>query len=75
MNQQTISPNLMATIKKAQVDEETGAILYAFMALREKDGHNQKILQQMAADEKTHAETGGVIPGKSSGLKKVKYFG
>ena len=72
MNQQTISPNLMATIKKAQVDEETGAILYAFMALREKDGHNQKILQQMAADEKTHAETWRRYTGEKLRPKKSK---
>lgn len=72
MNQQTISPNLMATIKKAQVDEETGAILYAFMALREKDGHNQKILQQMAADEKTHAETWRHYTGEKLRPKKSK---
>ena len=72
MNQQTISPNLMATIRKAQVDEETGAILYAFMARREKNSHNQKILQQMAADEKTHAETWRRYTGEKLRPKKSK---
>ena len=41
MNKQEISPELMDTIRKAQVDEETGAIMYAFMAQREKNGKNK----------------------------------
>lgn len=31
-----LTPELMNTVRKAQIDEETGAILYAYMAKRER---------------------------------------
>ena len=46
----------MKLVKKAQIDEEQGAILYEFMAKKEKNEENKKILMQMAKDEKKHAE-------------------
>lgn len=72
MNKQEISPELMATIRKAQVDEETGAIMYAFMAQREKNGKNKELLQQMATDEKIHAETWRNYTGEQLKPKKGK---
>ena len=72
MNKQEISPELMATIRKAQVDEETGAIMYAFMAQREKNGKNKELLQQMATDEKIHAEPWRNYTGEQLKPKKGK---
>ena len=56
MSQKQISKELMKLVQKAQIDEEQGAILYAFMAKREKNEENKKILIQMSKDEKIHAE-------------------
>ena len=56
MSKEQISNELMKLIKKAQIDEEQGAILYEFMAKREKNEENKKILMQMSKDEKKHAE-------------------
>lgn len=50
-----ISSSLKASILKAQIDEKVGAALYAFMAKREKDPENKRLLSQMAADEHRHA--------------------
>ena len=56
MSEKTISPELMKLVKKAQIDEEQGAILYSFMAKREKNEENKKLLEKMSEDEKAHAE-------------------
>ena len=56
MNKNKISNELIKLVKKAQIDEEEGAILYEFMAKKEKNEENKKILQQMTKDEKKHAE-------------------
>ena len=56
MSKKQISNELMRLIKKAQIDEEQGAILYEFMAKKEKNEENKKVLMQMSKDEKKHAE-------------------
>jgi len=56
MSKNEISNKLMKLVKKAQIDEEQGAILYEFMAKKEKNEQNKKILIQMSKDEKKHAE-------------------
>lgn len=56
MSKEVISNELMKLVKKAQIDEEQGAILYEFMAKKEKNEENKKILMQMSKDEKKHAE-------------------
>ena len=56
MSEKQISSELIKFVKKAQIDEEQGAILYAFMAKREKNEENKKLLEQMSKDEKNHAE-------------------
>ena len=56
MSKEQISNELIRLVKKAQIDEEQGAILYEFMAKKEKNEENKKILMQMAKDEKKHAE-------------------
>ena len=55
MSEKQISKELMKLVKKAQIDEEQGAILYAFMAKREKNEENKKLLEQMSKDEANHA--------------------
>ena len=56
MSEKQISAELIKLVKKAQIDEEQGAILYEFMAKKEKNEENKKILMQMSKDEKKHAE-------------------
>ncbi|MBQ2916589.1 MAG: VIT1/CCC1 transporter family protein [Clostridia bacterium] len=55
MSEKQISKELMKLVKKAQVDEEQGTILYAFMTKREKNEENKKLLEQMSKDEAKHA--------------------
>jgi VIT1/CCC1 family predicted Fe2+/Mn2+ transporter len=55
MSKEQISNEVMKLVKKAQIDEELGAILYEFMAKKEKNDENKKILMQMSKDEKRHA--------------------
>ena len=56
MSKEDISNELIKLVKKAQIDEEQGAILYEFMAKREKNEENKKLLEQMAKDEGIHAK-------------------
>ena len=65
MSKEQISNELMKLIKKAQIDEEQGAILYEFMAKKEKNEENKKILMQMSKDEKRHAEVWKKITNKN----------
>ena len=55
MSEKQISKELMKLVKKAQIDEEQGTILYAYMAKREKNEENKKLLEQMSKDEAKHA--------------------
>lgn len=71
MSEKQISNELMKLVKKAQVDEEMGGILYAFMAKREKDVENKKLLEQMSKDEKVHADVWKSITNKN--LKPNKF--
>lgn len=60
-----ISAGVMEAVGKAQIDEEAGAVLYAYMAKREKKPENRKLLEQMAADEKRHAAVWQGITGEN----------
>ena len=71
MSEKQISNELMKLVKKAQIDEEQGAILYAFMAKREKNEDNKKLLEKMSQDEKIHAEVWKSITKKN--LKPNKF--
>ena len=55
MSKKQIGKELMKLVKKAQIDEEEGTILYTFMAKREKNEENKKLLEQMSKDEANHA--------------------
>ena len=65
MSKQQISEELMRLVKKAQIDEEQGAILYEFMAKKEKNEENKKLLIQMSKDEKKHAAIWKSITNKN----------
>ena len=71
MSEKQISGELMKLVKKAQIDEEQGSILYAFMAKREKNEENKKLLEQMSKDERVHAEVWKSITKKN--LKPNKF--
>ena len=71
MSEKTISSELMKLVKKAQIDEEQGAILYSYMAKREKNKENKKLLEKMSEDEKAHAEVWKNITKKN--LKPNKF--
>lgn len=70
--EQKISPELLKQIKKSQLDEETGAIIYTYMASREKNAENKTILQEMSADEKNHAEVWQSYSGVSLRPRHLK---
>jgi len=65
MSEKQISIELMKLVQKAQRDEEEGAILYAFMAKREKNEENKKLLEQMSKDEAIHAQVWKNISNKN----------
>ena len=71
MSEKTISPELMKLIKKAQIDEEMGSVLYSFMAKREKNEENKKLLEKMSEDEKAHAAVWKNITNKNLKPKKI----
>ena len=76
MSKEQISNKLMKLVMKAQIDEEQGAILYEFMAKKEKNEENKKILMQMSKDEKKHAEVWKNITKKNlkpSALSILKF--
>ena len=56
MNQKNISPEALNAIREFQKIEITSAKIYASFARRQKDEHNRKVLEQIAADEAQHAQ-------------------
>jgi len=71
MSEKQISKELMKLVEKAQIDEEQGAILYSFMAKREKNEENKKLLEQMAKDETKHAAVWKNITKKNLKPSKI----
>ena len=55
MKDMTLSPEMKETVRKAQIDEETGAILYGYLGRKQKDEKNRKVFSQMSSDEKASA--------------------
>ncbi len=64
MSNVQLSPETLERVLKAQKDEETGAAMYAFMAKREKNPENKRVLLQMAQEEKGHAAVWKSITSK-----------
>lgn len=56
MNQTNISPEALKAIAEFQKIEITSAKIYASFAKRQKDEHNRKVLEKIAADEAQHAQ-------------------
>lgn len=71
MNKKEISLELMKLVQKAQKDEEEGAILYGFMAKREKNKENKKLLEQMSKDEAMHAKVWKEVSKKEIKASKL----
>lgn len=74
MENNSINPNIIESIKKAQIDEETGTIIYGYMAKREKNAHNKEILEHMSQDEKKHADTWHEITNEDLHPNKMKIY-
>ena len=74
MSEKQISNELLKLVRKAQIDEEQGSILYAFMAKREKNEENKKLLEQMSKDEKMHADVWKNITKKELKPNKLSIF-
>ena len=51
----SLSAQAQAAVLQSQKDEETGALIYAFIAKKEKNPENAALLAKMSADEQTHA--------------------
>ena len=52
---ESLDAEAQAMVLRSQRDEETGALIYEFMAKREKNPDNSALLKRMGADEKQHA--------------------
>lgn len=72
MEEQSIDGALLQRIRRAQRDEAFGAALYGFMAHREKNESNARILLQMSKDEVKHAEMWHAITHESIAPSKLK---
>lgn len=57
MSTTSLSNIAMNIILKSQRDEETGALVYEYLAKKEKDPKNKQVLHKMALDEAAHAKT------------------
>ncbi|MDO5845294.1 MAG: VIT1/CCC1 transporter family protein [Methanocorpusculum sp.] len=66
MSDNTVSDvSVLAEIRRAQANEETGALMYTYMAKREKNPENKRIFEQMARDETAHANLWKSVTGES----------
>ncbi len=74
MPTQTMDPALLSSVRKAQCDEETGALLYAYMARRERNPENRRVLEQMAQDELRHAGVWRSITGRGTPPRRGYLF-
>jgi len=71
---ESLSEKAQATVLRSQRDEETGALIYAFIAKREKNDENAALLARMSADEQTHAAYWQSISHKKIGPDRWKLF-
>lgn len=51
----TLNVETMKIVRASQIDEIEGSIIYGFMASRQKDEENKKILERMSEEEGKHA--------------------
>ncbi len=69
-----ISNEIMKVVIDSQIDEIEGSIIYGFMASRQKDDKNKKLLQKMADDEAKHALVWKSITKKDLKANGFKMF-
>lgn len=74
LSRDEIDPQLLQMVRKAQVDEVLGAEIYGFMAQREKNEDNKRLLQRMSQDEATHAATWQAITNEDLHPSGAKMF-
>ncbi|MDD3409793.1 MAG: VIT1/CCC1 family protein [Eubacteriales bacterium] len=71
---EAMSPETQSAILQSQRDEETGALIYAALAKREKNEHNKALLRKMGEDEKAHAGYWQSLSGQSVKPDRAKVF-
>lgn len=64
MKDMRLSAEMKETVRKAQIDEETGSIIYGYLSGRQKDEKNRRVFSQMASDEKAHEAVWRGITGE-----------
>ena len=69
-----LSDDLKRQVLKSQLDEVVGAQVYSYMASREKGAENRRILEQMSADETSHANTWQAISGQDVKASRLSVF-
>lgn len=74
--QNSISSQTLKLLQKYQEEEETGRAIYLKMAEREKDPQNKALLEEIAHDERIHANVWKGYTGKEIGPNKwrVLYY-
>lgn len=72
----TLSPAAQRAVLGSQREEETGSLIYAMLARREKDAENSAILARMSADESAHAAYFRALSGRAvkPDKGKVRWF-
>lgn len=71
MNKQPLSVAAHARLLQCQKDEHLGHSVYAYMAKREKNAENQRLLTQMAADEQEHERIWRGYTGKKVAVGRL----
>lgn len=59
-----LSTEMKAVIRKAQIDEVTGSIIYGYLGRKQKDEKNRNVFNQMSSDEEAHASVWKGITGE-----------
>ena len=71
---ESLSAKAQAMVLRSQREEETGALIYAFIAKHEKNADNAALLAKMSADEQTHAAYWQSISRKKTSPDRWKLF-
>lgn len=68
-----LNPGTLAVVRKAQVDEETGTLIYGYLAGRRKmEEANRAVFRQMSSDERAHAAVWKGITGEALSPNRFK---
>lgn len=72
MSTKKYTEDVLKIMRQSQIDEEEGAILYEFMARRQKNNKNHDLLTQMSKDEKVHADIWKTITQENLKPSRIK---